>query len=130
MSYCEKKLKVIIAGGRDFSNYKILKQTCDNILQNLTKIEIVSGAHYKGADKLGEQYAKERNYQLAKFPANWNTYGRAAGPKRNKQMANYADVLIAFWDGKSKGTSNMINEAKRANLSVTIIYYESQPIQI
>ena len=124
MSYCEKKLKVIIAGGRNFSNDKILKQTCDNILQGQPNIEIVSGAHYKGADKLGEQYAKERNYQLTKFPANWNTYGRAAGPKRNQQMANYADVLIAFWDGKSKGTLNMINEAKRANLSVNIISYE------
>lgn len=113
-------MKLIIAGSRTFNDYKKLCAECDNILQDQTNIEIVSGAHYKGADKLGEQYAKERGYKLTLFPANWNKYGKSAGPKRNLQMAEYADMLIAFWDGKSKGTGNMIDLAKQSKLRVTI----------
>jgi len=116
-------MKLIIAGGRNFTDYKKLKETCDDFLQNQTNIEIVSGAYYKGADKLGEQYAKEKGYKLTKFPANWNKFGKSAGPKRNQQMANYADALIAFWDGKSKGTKDMIELANKRKLNVLILYY-------
>ena len=116
-------MKLIIAGGRTFTNYQKLKQTCDEFLQDQKNIEIVSGAYYRGADKLGEQYAKERGYKLTQFPADWNKYGRAAGPKRNEQMANYADTLVAFWDGESKGTLNMIKLANQNKLSVTVINF-------
>jgi methionine aminopeptidase len=116
-------MKIIIAGGRNFTNYKKLCQICDQLLQDQTNIEIVSGAYYKGADKLGEQYAKERGYKITQFPANWKRYGKAAGAKRNQQMANYADVLIAFWDGKSRGTKHMIDLAKSNHLKVNIYYY-------
>ena len=113
-------MKLIIAGTRTFTNYQKLKQICDYFLQDQDTIEIVSGA-CRGADKLGEQYAKERGYKLTQFHADWNKYGKAAGPKRNQQMANYADALIAFWDGKSKGTLNMIEFANQNKLSVTVI---------
>ena len=116
-------MKLIIAGGRNFTDYKKLCQICDNILQDQTNIEIVSGAYYKGADKLGEQYAKERGCKIKQFPADWKRFGRAAGPKRNEQMANYADVLIAFWDGNSKGTKHMIELAKQARLKVKVYYF-------
>lgn len=96
-------MKVIIAGGRNFTDYQRLTKTCNKLLENETGIEIVSGAYYKGADLLGEQYAKEKGYKLTQFPANWKRYGKAAGPKRNQEMANYADALIAFWNGKSNG---------------------------
>ena len=114
-------MKLIIAGGRNFDNYKQLCKACDNLLQDQNIIEIVSGAYNKGADKLGEQYAAEKGFQLTKFPADWKRYKRAAGPKRNQQMANYADALIAFWDGKSRGTKNMIELAKQNNIEVKII---------
>jgi ABC-type enterochelin transport system substrate-binding protein len=113
-------MKLIIAGGRNFTDYQKLKKICDYILQNQTSIEIVSGG-CRGADKIGEQYSKEKGYSLKRFPANWNRYGKAAGPKRNKQMANYADALIAFWDGKSRGTKNMIDLSKSVNLKIRII---------
>ncbi len=113
-------MKLIIAGGRNFHNYEQLCKVCDNILQDQTNIEIVSGAYYKGADKLGEQYAAEKGFRLTKFPADWNRFGKAAGPKRNEQMANYADALIAFWDGKSKGTKHMIGLANKRKLNVLI----------
>ncbi len=114
-------MKLIIAGSRTFTNYKKLCEVCDHILQDQTDVEIVSGAYYKGADLLGEKYAAEKGIRLAKFPADWKRFGRAAGPKRNKEMANYADALIAFWDGKSKGTKHMIELAKCRGLN-TFIY--------
>ncbi|SNR78370.1 Protein of unknown function [Lutibacter agarilyticus] len=113
-------MKLIIAGSRTFTNYQKLKQICGHFLQDQNNIEIVSGT-CRGADQLGEQYAKERGYKLTQFPADWKRYRKAAGPKRNEQMANYADALIAFWDGESKGTKNMIDLAKQNNLKVRII---------
>lgn len=114
--------KVIIAGGRNFNDYEILRQFCDTILSTHTNIEIVSGTA-NGADKLGERYAEEYGYSISKFPADWNRYGKKAGYLRNAQMAEYADVLIAFWDGKSKGTKHMIDLAHRSNLKVYISYF-------
>lgn len=114
--------KVIIAGTRYFDDYDLLKVKCDNILSNLDNIEIVSG-RAKGADRLGEKYAKENNYSLKCFPANWHKYKKAAGPIRNKEMAEYADYLIVFWDGESKGTKNMIERAEKHGLKVRIIIY-------
>ena len=84
--------------------------------------EILSGA-YKGADLLGERYAAERNYPIKQFPANWSRYGKSAGYKRNNEMALYADVLIAFWNGKSKGTKHMIELATQASLKVRVNYF-------
>ena len=116
-------MKLIIAGGRNFTDYQKLSEVCDQLLQDQKNIEIVSGAYYKGADKLGEQYAKERGFKITQFPANWNQYGKASGPKRNQQMASYADTFIAFWDGKSRGTKNMIELANKRKLNVLIFYY-------
>ena len=115
-------MKVIIAGGRTFSDYNKLKQTCDFLLGDKTDIEIVSGTA-NGADKLGERYAHENSHKLTLFPADWDKYGKSAGYIRNKQMAEYADALIAFWDGISKGTLHMINLAKENNLKVRVIKY-------
>jgi hypothetical protein len=114
-------MKVIIAGGRDFSDYEKLKNYCDEILSNKSDVEIVSGVA-KGADLLGEKYAEENNYSLKQFPADWKL-GRGAGHIRNTQMANYADTLIAFWDGKSKGTKHMIETAREKGLSVNVCRY-------
>ncbi len=113
-------MKVIIAGSRSFDNYVLLSSVCDNVIpKGLHYIEIISGTS-KGADKLGENYAWERNYGLKKFPADWDKNGKAAGYIRNEEMAKYADALIAFWDGESKGTKHMINLAKKHRLLIYI----------
>jgi len=114
--------KVIIAGGRNFKNYELLCSKCDKLLINQTNIEIVSGAA-RGTDKLGEQYADERGYSVKQFPANWNKFKRAAGFIRNQEMAEYADALIAFWDGTSKGTKHMIDIATNLKLKIRIVLY-------
>jgi ABC-type enterochelin transport system substrate-binding protein len=115
-------MKVIIAGGRNFNDYNKLIESCDNILVNQKDVEIVSGTA-AGADTLGERYAQEKGYEVKKFPAQWDLYGKSAGYKRNQQMAEYADGLIAFWDGKSKGTKHMIDIATNKGLKVRVIRY-------
>ena len=118
------KYKVVVAGCRDFADYELLKEKCDFYLQNKKPeiIVIVSG-HASGADTLGERYAQERGYETEVYPADWKTNGRAAGPIRNAQMAAVADALIAFWDGKSRGTKNMIDTATKRGLQVAVVIY-------
>lgn len=145
-----KEVRIIIAGGRDFDNYKLLVESVNNILFDLEcrntetgigngsrisekhKIKFISGTA-KGADRLGESYAIERGYRLVRMPANWDTHGKVAGFIRNENMAVYASekheefesygVLIAFWDGKSKGTKNMIDMGTKYGLEVHVINY-------
>lgn len=118
-----KPCRVIIAGSRDCPEHcdKLLGRISD-ILSNLTpeNTEIVSGTA-RGADRLGENFAKINSYDLKLFPANWNSLGKKAGMIRNKQMAEYSSHLIALWDGKSKGTAHMINLAKEEGLEIRII---------
>ena len=118
------KYKVIIAGCRDFADYELLKEECDFYLQNQKPedIVIVSG-HASGADALGEHYALERDLQLETYTADWKAHGRAAGPIRNAQMASVAHALIAFWDGKSRETKNMIDMATKRGLQVSVVRY-------
>ena len=108
--------RVIVAGGRDFHDEKYLIASLDEIRNEYVEIEIISG-HANGADKLAEEYAKRLGISLKVFPANWKKYGRAAGPIRNREMLSYIiegePVVVAFWDGRSKGTKNMIEQAKR-----------------
>lgn len=122
------KMKIIIAGSRDFDNYELLDKEVSSILNSMvhipmSDIELVSGTA-RGADKLGERYAKENNFNLKLFPADWNNLGKSAGYIRNENMAKYSDVLIAFWDEKSKGTKHMIDLAIKYNLKVHIIKFK------
>lgn len=112
--------RIIIARGRDFNNYPVLKVSMDDLLSALflsrEEVVIVSGTA-RGADKLGERYAKERGLKVHRYPADWNrqadgSYDASAGYKRNIKMAENADACVCFWDGESKGTSHMINIAK------------------
>jgi hypothetical protein len=117
-----KQKRYIIAGGRDFDNYNLLKSTCDKIITDKENSEVVCGMA-KGADLLGKKWADENNIPVVEFPANWTKYGKSAGPVRNIEMADYATHLIAFWDGESKGTKHMIDTAKKKHLKVGVIKY-------
>lgn len=114
-------MHIIIAGCRDFNDYSVVeKEVMDFIGKFIGKIEIISGGAI-GADALGERFAKEHNLSLKVVPADWKTYGRSAGPRRNEQMARMAGTLIAFWDGKSRGTKNMIDTAKKLGMRVKVV---------
>ncbi|MEI2356110.1 DUF2493 domain-containing protein [Mesobacillus zeae] len=116
--------RVIVAGGREFNDYELLKRKLDGALVNKVSegITIVSGAA-RGADKLGEQYAKERGYTIDSHPADWDKFGKSAGYIRNKEMAENADALLAFWDGKSRGTKHMIDLAQKQGIKVHVVNY-------
>lgn len=115
--------RVIIAGGRDFNNYDGMAACLDRLLKNINdKIEVVCGMA-RGADRLGERYAKECGYKVIYMPADWDMDGRSAGFKRNVKMAEYADALVAFWDGKSSGTKHMIETAKKMELDIRVKKY-------
>ena len=120
----DMSFKCIIAGSRSFQDYEMLKERCDLLLKYKAEksIEIISGTAH-GADALGERYAIERGYKLIRMPANWEQEGRSAGYKRNVAMAEKADALIAFWDGKSRGTEHMIRIAKDRGLQVRVIRF-------
>lgn len=112
-------MKTIIAGGRNFQDYSLLLATC-----KVEPISSIISGHARGADQLGERYAFEQGITLELFPANWGVDGRSAGFKRNIKMAKYADALIAFWDGTSRGTSHMIKVARAYGLKVKVTRYD------
>ncbi|CAH1002701.1 hypothetical protein LEM8419_03573 [Neolewinella maritima] len=123
-------MRVIIAGSRTFTDYDLLVSTCDRILANTEVTHIVSGGNgtkkdgiaTQGADAMGEQYAAERGYLVKQFLPDWSN-GPKGGPERNALMADNADALIAFHDGKSRGTADMIRRAKAAGLKVRVVAF-------
>lgn len=118
-------VRVIIAGSRDFNDYALLEQKLNYALAKISEIEIVSGTA-RGADQLGERYAREKKLSVKRFPADWNKYGKRAGYLRNGEMAAYADACIVFWDGKSPGTKSMIDLAKQHGLDTLVINYTEE----
>lgn len=119
-----KEYRVIVAGGRDFNDYSLMKNKLDYYLNEISKIYdivIVSGTA-NGADKLGEKYASEHGYKVNRFPADWSL-GKKAGPMRNKEMSENADACVVFWDNQSRGTKNMIDNAVKRKLPLRIVPY-------
>lgn len=112
-----KHMETIIAGGRDYHNYDTVLEA---IKESQFPISVVVSGGAKGVDALGERYALENNIHLEVYPADWEKHGRAAGPIRNRLMAENADALIAIWDGESIGTKNMIDTAIRLGLQVYV----------
>ena len=124
-------IKIIIAGGKDFKDKENLieiemTQLCQDY--DLEDIVVISGGE-KGADSEGEKFAREFNTNLWIFPAQWAVLGKSAEYKRNKMMTDNADVLLAFWDGQSKGTRHMINIAKQKGLKLRILNYQGHPYE-
>ena len=114
-------MKVIIAGGRDIEDMDLLLDALrsSGIIHQIT--EVVSGMA-RGVDSLAVQWASKFGLPVTPFPANWDLHGRAAGPIRNKQMADYSEALIAIWDSKSRGTKNMIDTMQKMSKLVYIYY--------
>ena len=119
--------RVIVAGGRDFDNYPHMREMLDKVLAGLGEdAEIVSG-HAKGADRLGERYAVEKGLRLRVMPADWKSLGRIAGIFRNQRMLDYASeetpMVVAFWDGSSRGTADILRRAGKAGVRTAVFGY-------
>lgn len=115
-------MKTIIAGSRTITNYFLVKKFIGRVIKqyNVDISEVVSGGA-KGVDQLGEKWARSYGVPVVHFyltNEDWLLFGNRAGIIRNQQMAEYADVLIAIWDGKSKGTKNMIEEMQKLDKPV------------
>lgn len=115
-------MKVIIAGCRRLCDpivtAELVRRTMRESFPDCT--EVVSGGAF-GVDEIGEAWAEANSVPVKKFKAAWDEYGKSAGPIRNRQMAEYADALLAVWDGKSPGTKNMIHEATKRGLVVLVV---------
>lgn len=119
-------MNLIVAGGRDFTNYKLLKEKLDLLLSNTDKEEVtILCGMARGADLLGKRYADENNIDVWEYKANWEKYGKQAGYLRNSQMADEGTHLVAFWNGtvKGSGTKHMIDLATKKGLVVRVIKY-------
>lgn len=112
-------MKLIIAGCRDMDDAGIVHEAIleSNFGPQVT--EVVSGGA-QGVDSCGESLAELSGLPVKVFRADWNKHGKAAGPIRNREMAKYADALVAVWDGQSSGTKNMIDEMKALGKPVFI----------
>lgn len=124
------KTPIIIAGGRDFNDIRkmslTIKTFCRERNLKSTDIQIVSGGA-KGADSLGEYFAKFHNIEIKQFLPDWKRYSKLAGFQRNEQMAQYVSSMnggcIVFWDGVSNGSKHMIKMAKEYNLDYKVVNY-------
>ena len=107
--------RIVVAGCRNYYNYEeanvfieyCIKKNCPN-----DTVILLSGG-CRGADALGERYAKENGLSVEYYPAEWEKYGKAAGPIRNQIMVDNCDYVVCFWDNKSKGTKSLINYTKK-----------------
>ena len=130
-------MKVIVAGSRSIVDYTLVKHIIEAVAKKneVAISEIVSGMA-NGVDKMAARWARRNDIPLKKFPANWqdmsepchvklNKYGHPynalAGFNRNALMAEYSDVLIAIWDGVSKGTMDMVKRAREKGLLVFVL---------
>ena len=117
-------MKLAIVGGRDFKCYEVLTTWANSIFYMLsTDSKIVVSGGATGADSLAKKYTDEHIVEYKEFPADWDAYGKAAGFIRNQQIVDECDMVLAFWDGKSKGTQDTINKAKKAKKPTVIVYY-------
>lgn len=120
-------MKIAIIGSRSFNNYALLGEILNDVKDRVTLI-VSGGAN--GADKFGERWAKEFKKKTKIFLPDWNAYGKAAGPIRNEKIVKEADVVLAFWDGESRGTKNAIETAQKLNKEVIVIEYKSLEKQL
>lgn len=121
----KKQFRLIVAGSRTFDDTEFLSAWLDALIVFYSatgEVVLVSGGAL-GADALAERYAANNGVGIEVYPADWDTHGKAAGPKRNAQMASVGNALVVFWDGQSRGTKNMIVEARKHKIPIHIVHF-------
>ena len=124
-------MNIGVVGSRSFNDYPLLEKTLNEIIEHIQQnhkvgreepITIVSGGA-SGADTWAEIYSIKHNCGLKVFEAEWNKYGKKAGIMRNKDIVEASDMIVAFWDGESRGTLNTITEAKKRDVDTRIVRF-------
>jgi hypothetical protein len=120
-------MKIIIAGSRTFDDFALLEKTMDAITRKLKKVIILSGTA-AGADTLGENWAYSRWHTVMRYHPDWDKDGKVAGVIRNREMVKNADGLVAFWDGSSPGTKDVIAKAKKKGIRVKVVLFKPKVV--
>ena len=120
----EDLLKIGVVGSRGFNDYKLM---CDTLDEYLDRVFVIVSGGAKGADSLGERWAKDNHVKTLIIRPEWRdgegNYNPSAGFDRNHDIVDNSDIIIAFWDGLSRGTENTISIAKEQAKEVKIVYY-------
>ena len=114
-------MKLGVVGSRNFNDYTLMKKYLDKI-HTVEPITCIVSGGAQGADKLSEKWAKEYNIGTKIFIPDWKRFNKAAGYIRNADIVKEADKIIAFWNGKSKGTKHTIDICKKEGKKCKIIY--------
>lgn len=116
-------MNIGIVGGRDFNNYDLLKKNLDAYIENQSILTAIVSGGAPGTDTLAEKYAQELAVDMIVYRPDYKKFGRGAALARNTQIIEHSDVVFAFWDGKSRGTMDSINKAKKLAKQLFIISY-------
>ena len=124
-------VRIIVAGGRDFADYAVLRDILgQHVRRHAGKRIVIISGHARGADILGERFAREMGLALEIYPADWENLGKRAGFVRNSQMVATADALVAFWDGTSRGTLDTIKKMQAQGKPVAVYAYSGAPLAV
>lgn len=108
-------MKVIIAGSRNIVDYDKIVKCIEKA--NLDITEVICGC-CTGVDLFGKKWAIDNHIPIKHFPPDWDKHGKKAGILRNQDMADYGEALILVWNGTSRGSKNMLEEARKRKLKV------------
>lgn len=113
-------MRVAIVGSRTFNDYDKLSQFMFKFFPRDEISQVISGGA-QGTDQLAERFADAEGIEKLIFPADWDKYGKSAGPRRNAQIVEAADVVVIFWDLKSPGSKNCMDQALKAGKPVMVV---------
>ena len=119
-------MRVAVIGSRSFNDYDLMKKTLDEIKD----ISLIVSGGAKGADSFGESYARAKGINTLIFIPDWEKHGKAAGFIRNKDIVKNSNMIVAFWDGESRGTKNSIDMAEKLGKKVIVVKFTRIPEQL
>lgn len=115
-------MNIVVAGSRSLTNHQLVYEVLNQVVQ---KSDVILQGGAKGADALAKTWARTHHIACQEFPARWEEFGRFAGPKRNREMALAGDCLIAFWNGISAGTGDMIKQMQQLKKPIFYVRYDA-----
>lgn len=119
-------MKLIVSGSRDIRDKQAVREAIQDADLLFGPVDEIVHGGARGVDSLADSIAKDMGFpEITVFHADWKEYGKAAGPRRNHEMAEYGDALVAVWDGQSRGTKIMIQKALAYGLDVLVYQYDN-----
>ena len=115
-------MNIVVAGSRSLTNHQLVYEVLNQVVQ---KSDVILQGGARGADALAKAWARTHHIACQEFPARWEAFGRFAGPRRNREMALAGDCLIAFWNGVSAGTGDMIKQMQQVKKPIMYIRYDA-----